>query len=107
MKKMILSVFALTAVGTFTYAQSASSAPAAATEQAQVAPAAEQKETKKQVEASALPAPIQKLLTTDQYKDWKLVTAWQINGASEYYVLEMQKGDEKNALKLDKEAKVL
>lgn len=104
MKKMILSAFALTVFTAASYAQDATSA--AATNAGPAATAqAEQAETKTQMDVNALPDGVKQTLAADQYKDWKLVTAWYIKGASEYYVLEMQKGEEKTTLKLNKDGK--
>lgn len=102
MKKMILAAFALTAFAANTYAQDATTA-AAATPAPQAQPQAA--ENKTQIATSALPEAVQKTLATDAYKDWKVVTAWQVTGAKEYYVLDVQKGEEKKTLKLNKEGK--
>lgn len=107
-KKMILSAFALTSFAIASYAQgavataTAEPVPAAA---AVTAGQATTEEAKTKVEATALPAAVQQTLASDQYKEWKLVSAWQIAGAAEYYVLEMQKGEDRATLKLNKDGK--
>lgn len=112
MKKVILSVLALTVMGTMANAQDASKAPVAPPADAaiaaqatpQAAPQA-QGEQKVKVEATALPDALKKMLTTDEYKDWQYVSGWKVTGATEYYVLELQKGEEKRTLKLDKDGR--
>jgi len=105
MKKMILSVFALTVMATVSYAQNASQqtapAPAAQTDQ-QTA-----QEKKTPVDANNLPAAVKKAMAADEYKEWKLVSGWQIEGATPYYVLELQKGEERRTVKLDSTGKAL
>lgn len=112
MKKMILSAFALTVFGTASFAQTATQTappandPATGQTVAQATPAAvAQDNNKKQVDAAALPDGIKKTLASDQYKDWQLASAWLVSGPAEYYILEMQKGEEKTTLKLDKDGK--
>ncbi len=109
MKSTILSVVALTSFTLVTYAQEAApvaqagAAPAVAAAPAATAGAKESKETKTQVAADALPAGVKQTLATGKYKEWKMASAWHITGASEYYVVELQKGEEKTTLKLNKE----
>jgi hypothetical protein len=109
MKKMILSAAALMAFTAAAYAQDATSANAtpAAPATASAVPAAQagNTETRTQMDVNALPEGVKQTLAADQYKDWKLVSAWYIRGTSEYYVVEMQKGEEKNTLKLNKDGK--
>jgi hypothetical protein len=104
MKKMILAAFVLTTVATATYAQDAVKTAPPATGVAAQQPATTE-DTKSPIEANALPPAIQQVLATDDFKEWKLVSAWQVKGSSEYYVLEMQKGEERKTLKLNKEGK--
>lgn len=105
MKKMILAAFALTAFAANTYAQNATTAATGATTPQAQTQTQDAAEKKTQIAASALPEAVQKTLATDAYKDWKVVTAWQVTGAKEYYVLDVQKGEEKKTLKLNKEGK--
>ncbi len=102
MKKMILSVFALTIMSTAAFAQTS------ATEQSGAQSTTEAtKEDKQQIEESALPPAVKQTLSTDQYKDWKFVSGWNVKGANDYYILEMQNGEERTTLKMDKEGKLI
>lgn len=120
-KKMIVPALAMMVFSTASFAQ-ASSEPARSKEptpvtktldattgnvakpEASVA-AQDQKEEKVQVEISALPEGVQKALSTDAYKDWKPTTAWHVKGATEYYVVELKKGEETTKVKLDASGK--
>lgn len=61
----------------------------------------QQKEKKTKVNKEDLPKTIQSLLKNDEYKDWELDEAYHITGASEYYKVELKKGDQKQTLNLD------
>lgn len=102
MKKVILSVATLTLFTAASFAQDAAVAIATP-----VAEATAQGEDKKKVEESALPEAIKKTLSSDQYKEWKLVSAWHVTGKQEYYLLDMKKGDENTTLKMNKEGQVI
>ena len=100
MKKMILSLATVAFVSAAAFAQDAKVAPPAdqTPQTAQAAPA------KKQVTEADLPQAVKTTITADQYKEYKVQSAWHVTeGANEYYVLEMAKGDEKATLKLNKD----
>lgn len=63
-----------------------------------------QKEKKTKVNKDELPKTIQNLLKNNEYKDWELDEAYHITGASEYYKVELKKGDQKQTLNLDQYA---
>lgn len=102
MKKTILSVFALTIMSTAAFAQTSATEQTAAQTTTQATT-----EEKQQVEESALPPAVKQTLSTDQYKDWKFVSGWNVKGANEHYILELQKGEERTTLKMDKEGKLI
>jgi len=108
MKKMILSVATIAFITGSAFAQNnTATAPPADNPQAQAA-VTKAEPQKKQVTEAELPEGIKKALTADQYKEWKLASAWQImEGKTEYYVLEMAKGDEKTTLKLNKDGQAI
>lgn len=62
----------------------------------------QQKEKKKKLNEDELPVVIKNLLKSNEYKDWKLDQAYLIEGASEYYKVELKKDDQKQTLNLDK-----
>ncbi|NJK97330.1 MAG: hypothetical protein HC905_22650 [Bacteroidales bacterium] len=62
-----------------------------------------QKEEKKtKVTQDDLPQTIQRILKSEEYKEWKLEEAYQISGNVEYYKIELKKEDQKQTLNLDK-----
>lgn len=106
---MILSVFALTVMTTVSFAQTApqqTAPPADAAPVAQAAPQAAQ-EKKIQVDEKSLPDAVKSAIATDEFKEWKLVSGWHVEGAAPYYLLEMQKGEERKTVKLDTTGKTL
>jgi len=117
MKKVIFSVFAI-ALSTAAIAQdqatiAAPAAPITATATPVTATIADAniavsaQDDKKQVEASALPEAIKKVLATDQYKQWTVASAWLVKGEKEHYELQMKKGEETTSLKFDKDGNVV
>lgn len=62
---------------------------------------------KEQINAEALPSTVKATLATDEYKKWQVMSAWHITGASEYYVVELKKGEEATSKKFDKDGKLL
>lgn len=117
MKKVLFSMLAMTfTAGTQVFAQdqaqvntiSAPASPVAAhtAAGATIAVAAAQ-DNKTAVDPANLPEAIKKTLAGDQYKEWQLVSASLVKGATEYYELQMKKGEETTALKLDKNGKVV
>lgn len=61
------------------------------------------------VKLEELPDAIKTLLTTEPYKPWNPTSAQLVKPAegAEYYRVEVQKGEEKAFLKIDKDGKVL
>lgn len=102
MKKVILSVAAMTVFTAVSFAQDA-----ATTQATPVATATPAGEEKKKIKDSEVPQPIKDALKTDAYKEWKLVQAWHVAGANEHYLLEMKKGDETTLLKFTKEGQII
>lgn len=113
MKKLLFSVFAITlTAGTSAFAQdqqvAAVEAPAVAGHAVDAVQAvAVAQDEKTQVEAANLPESIKKVLASDKYKDWTLASAWLVKGAKEHYELQMKKGEETTALKLDKDGNIV
>ncbi|MBL7713414.1 MAG: hypothetical protein JNL13_13160 [Chitinophagaceae bacterium] len=118
MKKVLFSVLALTfTAGTQVFAQdqaqvntiSAPASPVAtttATAGATIATDASE-DNRTAVDPANLPEAIKKTLASDQYKGWQLVSASLVKGKTEYYELQMKKGEETTALKLDKNGNVV
>jgi len=105
MKKTILFIAAIAFVSSASFAQDQKVAPPADNVAVQAEDAAPQK---KQVAEADLPAGVKNALTADQYKEWKVASAWLITeGKNEYYVLEMEKGEEKTTLKMNKDGKTI
>lgn len=106
MKKMILSIATIAFISGSVFAQNVVTAPPADNPQGAAVTKADPQ--KKQVTEGQLPDGIKKALTSDQYKEWKVASAWQVMEAgNEYYVLEMAKGDEKTTLKLNKDGQAI
>lgn len=109
MKKIIFPALALTAMTLTTTVSNAQTAVAEATEvqtaqagaaQQEAAQAAQDQRT--QIELSALPEGVKKVLATDNYKEWQATSAWQVKTENkEFYVIELQKGEEKANLQVD------
>lgn len=64
---------------------------------------------KKPVKVEELPDAVKAALTGDDYKEWKAEKAFQVKSAtgSEYYEIELKKGEEAKTVKLDKDGKVV
>lgn len=102
MKKLILSLAIIAGGFMTTQAQEQKIAPAADNAVAQAEP------QKKQITEAQLPDAVKTVLATDENKEWKLASAWQVvEGANEYYILEMDKGEERKTLKLNKEGQLI
>jgi hypothetical protein len=65
--------------------------------------------TKTPVELKDLPEAVQKTLQADTVKDWTPTAAFLVTNAdkSEYYLINVKKGEETGSLKIDKEGKVV
>ncbi|MFB9862441.1 hypothetical protein [Rufibacter immobilis] len=107
MKKVILSAF-----GFILFAAVSANAQTQTTQgQTQAAPATQTpataaQETKTSVKVEELPAAVKTALTADSgLKEWTPVAATLVKDAAgkEYYSIEMKKGEEKGAIKLDKD----
>ena len=101
MKKMILPVFALAMFATTAFATVNTTTEKEITTEAAAA------DKKDEITADALPAPVKATLAGEEYKEWKVTTAWHITGASEYYVVELKKGEESTSKKFDKDGKLM
>lgn len=64
---------------------------------------------KKPVKVEELPDAVKAALAADDYKDWKAEKAFWVKPASgsEYYEIELKKGEEAKTVKLDKDGKVV
>lgn len=79
-------------------------APSAETKTTETAAAPEQKP----VSIDELPAPVKTTLASDNYKDWKAVSAvWVKDGDNEYYQIALVKDDQKQAVKLNKDGQLV
>ena len=100
MKKVILSAFGLFVFATVSAnAQTAQTAAAAQTTTAA-------QDNKTPVKVEELPEAVKTVLSSDaSLKEWTPTTAFLVKEGEgkEYYAIEMQKGQEKGAIKLDKE----
>lgn len=103
MKKMIVSAFMLTMCAG-AYAQQATTTT---TTTATTTAVHAQEDQKTKIETSALPDAVKKSLATDTYKGWQASGAWVVKATPEYYVIELQNGDKKNTVKMDKEGKAI
>ncbi|WP_316811696.1 hypothetical protein [Pedobacter heparinus] len=65
--------------------------------------------TKAPVELKDLPEAVQKTLQADTVKDWTPTAAFLVTNAdkTEYYLINVKKGEETGSLKIDKEGKVV
>nr|WP_121273409.1 hypothetical protein [Pedobacter schmidteae] len=65
--------------------------------------------TKTPVELKDLPEPVKKTLQADTVKDWTPTAAFLITNTdkSEYYLINVKKGDETGSLRIDKDGKVV
>lgn len=100
MRKMILPVFALAMFATTAFAT-------VNTNNYNESEITANEDKKEQINAEALPSTVKATLATDEYKEWQVMSAWHITGASEYYVVELKKGEEATSKKFDKDGKLL
>lgn len=65
--------------------------------------------TKTPVELKDLPAPVQETLKADTVKEWTPTAAFLVVNAdkTEYYLINVKKGEETGSLKIDKDGKVV
>ncbi|ETZ23640.1 MULTISPECIES: hypothetical protein [Pedobacter] len=65
--------------------------------------------TKTPVELKDLPEPVQKTLQAEPAKEWTPTAAFLVVNAdkSEYYLINVKKGEETGSLKIDKDGKVV
>ncbi|WP_207431322.1 hypothetical protein [Sabulibacter ruber] len=102
MKKVILSAF-----GLFVFATVSANAQTQTAQTAQTKPAATAaQDNKTPVKVEELPEAVKTALTSDAgLKEWTPTTAYLVKDAAgkEYYTIEMKKGEEKGAIKLDKD----
>lgn len=104
MKKMILSLATVAFISGAAFAQNVQQAPPAD----QAVQVESTQPAKQQVSEADLPDGVKNTLAADQYKEFKLQSAWRITeGQNEYYVLEIANGDEKATLKLNKDGKAI
>lgn len=99
MKKLMLSMAFLAVAGTVTvYAN-----------QKQNVAIVQIQDEKKPVKVEELPDAVKAALAADDYKDWKAEKAFWVKPASgsEYYEIELKKGEEAKTVKLDKDGKVV
>jgi hypothetical protein len=98
MKKLILTAAMFSSMTSLAIAQDAISTEAVATTQAQ------DPTGRVKVEEADLPEGVKKTLATESYKEWKLEAAWLVTeGSAQYYVIELSKGEERKAVRLNKE----
>ena len=65
--------------------------------------------TKTPVELKDLPEPVKEALKADTVKEWTPTAAFLVTNAdkTEYYLINVKKGEETGSLKIDKEGKVV
>jgi len=113
MKKLIVPAFVLAMTVTTISSKAQTATPATqVVPQADKAVAAEhaqaQQEAKTQVDLNALPDGIKKTLASDNYKEWTAASAWQVkSNGSDYYLVEMKKGEETTTIKVDANGKIV
>ena len=102
MKKIILSAAFLAVAGLTTVKASEIKEPIKAV-------VYQDSTTKTPVEIKDLPEPVQKTLQADTVKDWTPTAAFLVVNAdkTEYYLINVKKGEETGSLKIDKDGKVV
>ncbi|MEJ5961366.1 hypothetical protein [Pedobacter immunditicola] len=101
MKKIILSAAFLAFAGVASVQASEVSAPAMITVQDST--------TKTPVKLEELPDPVKATLQSDKYKEWVPTTAFLVTAAdkSEWYQIDVKKGEETASLKVGKDGVVV
>lgn len=62
--------------------------------------------TKTPVKLEELPEPVKATLASEAYKAYTATEAWSVkDGAKEYFLINLTKGEEKGSVKLDKDGK--
>ncbi|MFA6152027.1 MAG: hypothetical protein WC716_11945 [Chitinophagaceae bacterium] len=114
MKKVLFSVLAITfTAGTQAFAQDqvtpviANASPVATINAEVPQAAATPQDNKSQIAAENLPEAVKKTLASEKYKDWTVASAWLVKGKTEYYELQMKKGEETTSLKFDANGNVI
>ena len=59
------------------------------------------------VKPEELPEPVKKLLTDEQYKDWKVSEAYMVQEERKIYEITLSKGQEKMVIKVDEKGNKL
>ncbi len=97
MKKIALSLMFVAFAGVLTVSANHKQAVA----QVQV------QDERKPVKVEELPDAVKTTLATDEFKEWKADKAYWVKPASgsEFYEIELKKGDEAKTVKLDKDGK--
>jgi len=102
MKKIILSAAFLAVAGLASVKASEIKNPVAITIQ-------QDSTTKTPVELKDLPEPVQKTLQSDPVKEWTPTAAFLLTkeDKTQYYQVDVKKGEESGSLKIDKDGKVI